>query len=436
MATEWYYAVGGSERGPVSSSELKRLAASGTIQPETLIWKDGYSAWVHASTAQGLFPSDVPPIPPRSLPPPVRDGEAGAAFDIRIVLALAAVIVVAWGALYTMLGTLGGATWVLVGMIAIVSLLVVTHLMLCKSRAIAGKKKEQSVFFNMIKLVLWAPNEGFILLRNKKIKDIIHGEGGGIRFIFPMFGEEIATRVPLGVQLTYFEDDHFLTRELVEVRIRAGLWWHVVDIEKYYFLITTGVHVVTEGEGRVRRGREVYDRSDTAEAWIQALAESSLRKLVAQANYAALVSATASHQLDSADSGGNSESPQSVTPEFISEQLRRDLLPKVLEYGLDLNRVEIQDVTLDPKLQEAITKVWTSSLRPAQSEAEAKAKRIELEAIAGVLGVEAAAMNEVAKNFQHANYVGGVPAMLGSMAKGETKPPPKNKNLPKKPDVD
>lgn len=435
MATEWFYADGGAECGPVSSNELKRMAESGTVSPETLIWKEGYSDWVPAKNVQGLFPASPPPSASRSLPPPLRNGESGSAFDYRILYGLTVAIVILWAVLYSFLGSLGGATLVLLGILVVAALFLAIHFFLCKARAIAGKKKEQSVFFNLIKLILWEPNEGFILLRNKKIKEIVHGEGGGIRFFLPMLGEEIATRVPLGVQLTYFEDDHFLTRELVEVHVRAGIWWHVVDVEKYYFLITSGVHVVTEKAGHLHQARENYDRRDTAEAWIQALAESSLRKLIAQANYAALVSATASSHINSAvEPDGAVPNQEGVTPDHISERLRRDLTPKVQEYGLDLNRVEIQDVTLDAKIQDAITKVWTASLKPAQSESEARAKRIELEAIAGVLGVEAAAMNEVAKNFQDANYVGGVPALLATMAKGSTKS--KVKNLTNKSDVD
>lgn len=434
MAVEWFYESGGEQCGPVSSSELKSLAISGIISPETLVWREGYEDWVCANSAQGLFSKPSSARPPRLSPPSTKKWTTGSDFDSRLFAGVVVFITVLWGLLYNLLGSLGNATIGLVSVVTVILVLSTIHLMLCKARAIASQKNEQPVLFNLIKLVLWAPNEGFILLRNKQIKEVIHGDGGGIRFIFPMFGEEIAARVSLGVQLTHFEDDHFLTRESVQVRLRAAIWWHVVDLEKYYFLMNSGIGVVTEEGGRKHSGRESYGRKNTAEGWIQALAESSLRQLISQANYSALVSATASNQLKAEHNGSVvSDVPHSVTPDFISERLRRELLPKVQQYGLELNRVEIQDVALDPKLQEAITQVWTASLKPAQSEAEARAKQIELEAVVNVLGVNAVAMNEVAKNFQNANYVGSMPNVLGAfLGEGDTKPNSK-KRLTNKP---
>jgi hypothetical protein len=68
MPTDWYYAEGGQKKGPISTSVLKQMAQMGDIGPETLIWKDGLSEWVHASRIQGLFPKGTPTVPP-----PIRE---------------------------------------------------------------------------------------------------------------------------------------------------------------------------------------------------------------------------------------------------------------------------------------------------------------------------------------------------------------------------
>jgi tetratricopeptide (TPR) repeat protein len=62
--------------GPVSSSELKGMAASGQLRPDDLVWADGMPDWMPASKLKGLFsevprgivpaPRPVPPIPPVS----------------------------------------------------------------------------------------------------------------------------------------------------------------------------------------------------------------------------------------------------------------------------------------------------------------------------------------------------------------------------------
>jgi len=52
---EWYYATGDKQQGPVSSAELKQLAASGQLVPDDLVWREGMSEWVEASNVRGLF---------------------------------------------------------------------------------------------------------------------------------------------------------------------------------------------------------------------------------------------------------------------------------------------------------------------------------------------------------------------------------------------
>lgn len=69
MAAQWHYSKGGERHGPVSSEQLKQLAASGQIQPTDLVWRDGMAEWQKASAVKGLFPSQTsspaepPPIP-------------------------------------------------------------------------------------------------------------------------------------------------------------------------------------------------------------------------------------------------------------------------------------------------------------------------------------------------------------------------------------
>src|SRR5262249_54944440 len=55
---------------------------------------------------------------------------------------------------------------------------------------------------------------------------------------------------------------------------------------------------------------------------------------------------------------------------------------------------------------------------------EARARQIELEAVAGVLGVETVALTEVMKQFRGSTYVGGFPKFTEALfAKSTEKPP-------------
>lgn len=55
MSQDWYYSVEGSQQGPVTAAELKKLATDGKLKPDDLVWKDGMAEWKPASTIKGLF---------------------------------------------------------------------------------------------------------------------------------------------------------------------------------------------------------------------------------------------------------------------------------------------------------------------------------------------------------------------------------------------
>ncbi len=91
MSEEWHYSRGEELVGPVSPAQLRKLAASGQLSPDDLVWKEGMADWVQARKLKGLFPAqpaaDVPPplpvspvlpaAPPQSLlPMPIAPGFA------------------------------------------------------------------------------------------------------------------------------------------------------------------------------------------------------------------------------------------------------------------------------------------------------------------------------------------------------------------------
>jgi GYF domain 2/WG containing repeat len=55
MTQEWYYTKNGERQGPLTSQQLKQLAASGELQPTALIWKAGMAEWKPAKSVKGLF---------------------------------------------------------------------------------------------------------------------------------------------------------------------------------------------------------------------------------------------------------------------------------------------------------------------------------------------------------------------------------------------
>jgi uncharacterized RDD family membrane protein YckC len=52
---QWYYAINGQRQGPVSESDIERLAREGVIQPDTLVWRQGLPNWQPFSTLASTF---------------------------------------------------------------------------------------------------------------------------------------------------------------------------------------------------------------------------------------------------------------------------------------------------------------------------------------------------------------------------------------------
>ncbi|MGF1582687.1 MAG: DUF4339 domain-containing protein [Gemmataceae bacterium] len=68
MADIWYYTSGGQQQGPVVTEDLQRLAESGELRPNDLVWEDDTPNWVRAKTVQKLFPKGVPSTPENTRP--------------------------------------------------------------------------------------------------------------------------------------------------------------------------------------------------------------------------------------------------------------------------------------------------------------------------------------------------------------------------------
>jgi len=64
---EWHYAIDGKQYGPVTSQDLKQLAAVGQLSSSDLVWREGTKEWITASKIKGLFhekkTDSPPPIP-------------------------------------------------------------------------------------------------------------------------------------------------------------------------------------------------------------------------------------------------------------------------------------------------------------------------------------------------------------------------------------
>ncbi|MDR2438713.1 MAG: GYF domain-containing protein [Planctomycetaceae bacterium] len=60
---QWYYRKGTARFGPVSSTDIKKMAAEGKLEPTDLLRGVGMTEWVAASRVKGLFPKTESVLP-------------------------------------------------------------------------------------------------------------------------------------------------------------------------------------------------------------------------------------------------------------------------------------------------------------------------------------------------------------------------------------
>jgi regulator of protease activity HflC (stomatin/prohibitin superfamily) len=266
--------------------------------------------------------------------------------------------------------------------------------------AVKGNRTEIDLLGGWVKLILWQPNEGVVVLRNKNVVHVDEKGKGGIKYIYPIRGEELRARVPLTIRMLTWEDDKVLTRESLQIHMKVVVWWNVSNIVKYVFDIDRSIHLNEE--------HAEVGLLESSEAWLMAITESTIRVLASKASATQLISSATTkylnvHHDNDGTNGSQPESVQSIS-ETIAHQLHDELNRKVSGYGINVNRVEIQAIRLSAEVQQAIDKVWLAFLKPVQSEQEARARQIELEATARVLGTDAVALNELIKNFQGSSF--------------------------------
>jgi hypothetical protein len=87
---------------------------------------------------------------------------------------------------------------------------------------------------------------------------------------------------------------------------------------------------------------------------------------------------------------------------------------KVRDYGLAVDRVELQEVRLPKEIHDMVVEACSASFLPAKAEREAAARRIQLEADAEVLGADAVALREVLGSADGMSFL-GVPDFLENL---------------------
>lgn len=292
------------------------------------------------------------------------------------------------------------------------------HYKLAVVRAIQNGEQERLVFGGLLKLVLWKPQEGVVFLKKKQIWEVHQDGVGGLRFICPLFGEELGARLALAEQVLTWEDENILTSESLQVRMKVAVWWQATDLRQYAYAIGQ--------EGREKAQATTFDMTNH---WLVTMTEGALRTLAATMSIYTLVSSSPSTyilEMLQAAQMGNGDDENEEARQF-TENLRHRLQQQLEPYGLRVVRVVVQEVSIPDAIKKAIEEAWKTTLVPRIQALEAEGQKAWIETLQGTVDPETLRNLLILRSLQDSNVpivvppcgVGGVwPPVLGNLLSG------------------
>ena len=280
------------------------------------------------------------------------------------------------------------------------------QLVLAKSRAI--RDREAPFWKGLAKFVSWNPTEGVVFLKNKQIDFVDNSphDGGGIRAVYPLLGEELVLRVPLEIQTLTFRDSEVLTREYMPLTIQGTIYWKVCDLSRFYLYISKEIHTASDTGSHAVASSGTRPQFEVAEQWLRAMAEEKTRTIVSRIGTGLLIADQLASDLPKAlpeaatfiRAAPESSSSYRTAAEGLAETIKAAFGSAVGEYGLEIHRVALQEVKLPTEIYAAAVDACKSAYLPLKAQAEAVERRLKLQAEADVIGKDAAGLKEIAGN--------------------------------------
>jgi hypothetical protein len=266
-----------------------------------------------------------------------------------------------------------------------------------KYRAFRKGLKRSPFWFGNAEWIFWEPGETVVLLEHKRLVPMMNPEGG-YRTISAWRGQEYKGRISYKTRFSTWKSDPILTSDGLSINLAVGIWWRIAEAGIYVSAIASDYH---EGD-RHWNG----DLSEAAEVWIQKLAAGTLREEVNQLPAEQLISPYVQAYLKvRRGAEGELFGQGDALPNF-SEQLGKaqfKLNGKTLRYGIEIERVEVQELMLPPVYQQKLEAVRVAFLEPSHARALTEAQVIALQGLASVIGPDKVGLIEVLKHVDLSN---------------------------------
>jgi len=258
--------------------------------------------------------------------------------------------------------------------------------------------------------VFWEPGETVVLLQHKRLVPMMNPHGGYCT-ISAWKGQEYKGKISYKTQFSTWTSDPILTSDGLAVNLGLSVWWKIADAGKFVSGVAADYHednkhygspsLAVAQESQISKDASDYWTKEAAEFWIRKLAAGTLREQINQLPAEKLISPHVQSyiQIARGQDGGSGAGIRPV-PNF-SDQLgntKTELNKKALDYGITIEKLEVQELILPPVYQKKLEAVRVAFLEPTQQTALTEAQKIALRGLADVIGEDKVGLIEVLKH--------------------------------------
>ena len=261
-----------------------------------------------------------------------------------------------------------------------------------KYRAFRRGLKRSPFWFDNAEWIFWEPGETVVLLEHKHLIPMTDTQGG-YRIVSAWKGQEYKGRISYKTQFSTWKSDPIITSDGLPINLGLGIWWRIANAKDYVSKIASDYHDGGEHSNE--------NLAEAAEFWIKKLAAGTLRQEVNQLPAEKLISPYVQAYLQ-VKQGSEDGAPTAAKPiPNFSDQLEKskeELNDKTRPYGIEIERLEVQELILPPVYQQKLEAVRVAFLEPVQARALTDAQVIALKGLASVIGEEKVGLIEVLKH--------------------------------------
>jgi hypothetical protein len=283
------------------------------------------------------------------------------------------------------------AVWCVLILVLIAVVWIATDPTRAKYRAFRLHLRSSPFWGGNAEWIFWEPGETVVLLEHKHLIPMTDTEGG-YRVISAWRGQEYKGRISYKTQVLTWKSDPIITSDGLPINLSVGIWWRIANASEYVKKISSEYQ-----EGGEHKGDNL---ADAADFWIKTMAAGTLRERVNKLPAEKLISPYVQAYLQVHSGNPDGVAVDRPVPDF-SDQLKgskEDLEAKLAPYGIQVERLEVQELILPPVYQQKLEAVRIAFLEPTQATALTRAQQIALEGLASVIGAEKVGLIEVLKH--------------------------------------